>query len=216
MQDTQAGRPSRRREQADARREQLLRTALDVFARQGVAESTIKDLAAAAGVTEGLIYHYFESKSALLTAVIERFAPVPEMTSILEKIDPLPVREALTHLLGGLLSLYEERRQFMTLIVTETQRNPEVQAVLGRILAGGMELARQFVVRRQERGELRQVDPTLVVRTLQGPIFFYFLMQARLSPPFPTLDRDALVNGVVDLVLHGALPEPHGGAEERG
>src|ERR1041385_4982883 len=51
-----------RRQQAEQRRIQLLDTALEVFAAHGFDGTSVKDLAEAAGVTQGLLYHYFASR----------------------------------------------------------------------------------------------------------------------------------------------------------
>ena len=64
------------------RREQILESALRVFARKGFARSTNKDIAIEAGITPGLIYHYFESKEALLQAVIEESSPIQSIRSL--------------------------------------------------------------------------------------------------------------------------------------
>jgi AcrR family transcriptional regulator len=57
---------------ATARREQLLDTAAELFARLGYARATTAELAKAAGVTEPIIYRHFESKKALFVALITR------------------------------------------------------------------------------------------------------------------------------------------------
>lgn len=53
------------------RREQLLRAALDLFARGDFATVTNKDLSAAAGMNPALIYYYFESKEHLFRSALE-------------------------------------------------------------------------------------------------------------------------------------------------
>ena len=57
---------------ASQRKQQLLDTALDLFARLGYARATTAELAKAAGVTEPIIYRHFESKKALFVALIDR------------------------------------------------------------------------------------------------------------------------------------------------
>lgn len=52
-------------------REHILDVALDLMARHGVHGVSMRQLAQACGVQVAAIYHYFESKDALLTAVIE-------------------------------------------------------------------------------------------------------------------------------------------------
>lgn len=56
---------------AAERREQLLAVALDVFAREGFHETSMNDVAEAAGITKPVLYQHFESKRELYLAVIE-------------------------------------------------------------------------------------------------------------------------------------------------
>jgi len=57
---------------AAQRREQLLDTAVALFAERGFSGSTTAQLAKAAGVTEPIIYRHFSSKKDLFIAVIEK------------------------------------------------------------------------------------------------------------------------------------------------
>jgi AcrR family transcriptional regulator len=54
--------PPRIRLQTDARRAQLLELGMDLFAERGYEDIAIDDLAAAAGISKGLLYHYFRGK----------------------------------------------------------------------------------------------------------------------------------------------------------
>lgn len=55
---------------ASERRQQLLKTALHVFARQGYHETSMNDLAAKAGVTKPVLYQHFESKQEMYFSVL--------------------------------------------------------------------------------------------------------------------------------------------------
>ncbi|PWW01430.1 TetR family transcriptional regulator [Hoeflea marina] len=61
-----------RREPADQRREALIASTLSLIARGGPEAATVRNIAEAAGVTQGLIRHYFSSKEELLGAAYER------------------------------------------------------------------------------------------------------------------------------------------------
>ena len=54
------------------RRHQLLDAALEIFARKGFEGTTTKEVAAAAGVTEAIIFRHFPTKQALYTAVLDQ------------------------------------------------------------------------------------------------------------------------------------------------
>ena len=72
------------------RREQIIDAAVRVFAQKGFTRATNKDIAHEAGITPGLIYHYFESKEAVLKAIIEGRSPLQVMRSMPEQTLALP------------------------------------------------------------------------------------------------------------------------------
>ncbi len=67
--DAQQG---RRDELKEKRRRQIIHAATQVFAERGFHAANVSDVAAQAGVSQGTIYWYFESKEALFAAVLEQ------------------------------------------------------------------------------------------------------------------------------------------------
>jgi len=57
--------------EAPARREEVLETALTLVSEHGVAGASLRKLAAELGMSQPSLYHYFPSKDALVTAVVE-------------------------------------------------------------------------------------------------------------------------------------------------
>src|SRR6266508_6964415 len=65
------------RRRKNARPEEIVAAALDVFVERGFAATKLEDVARRAGVTKGTIYLYFENKEALFKAVVrETIVPV--------------------------------------------------------------------------------------------------------------------------------------------
>jgi len=68
--------------QHDQRRANLLDAAASLFAKKGVAATSIEDIVKRAGVAKGTFYHYFRDRSAMLEALREcyskRFAELAE------------------------------------------------------------------------------------------------------------------------------------------
>jgi AcrR family transcriptional regulator len=58
----------------EQRREQLLDVAVELAAGGDLSAVSVQDIAARAGVSEGLLYHYFPNKDALLLAAVRRAA----------------------------------------------------------------------------------------------------------------------------------------------
>lgn len=85
---------SGRRLEPAQRREQLLDAAGELAAGSDLAGLSVQQIAAHAGVSEGLLYHYFPTKDALLLAAVQRAADA--MTGALEVAAQGPPLDALT------------------------------------------------------------------------------------------------------------------------
>jgi AcrR family transcriptional regulator len=55
-----------------AKREEILTTALEVIAREGLGRTSIRELADAAGLSQAGLLHYFDSKEELYTAILRK------------------------------------------------------------------------------------------------------------------------------------------------
>jgi AcrR family transcriptional regulator len=75
--------PEQFEEMRESRRLQIMGTALKLFALEGYGHASISRLASETGISKGLMYNYFESKEALLGAIIEH-----GMSQIMDLFDP--------------------------------------------------------------------------------------------------------------------------------
>lgn len=55
------------------RREELLRIAADLFASKGFKATTVRDIADAAGILSGSLYHHFDSKESMVDELLTSF-----------------------------------------------------------------------------------------------------------------------------------------------
>jgi AcrR family transcriptional regulator len=63
--------PEQFEEMRESRRLKIVEVALKLFALEGYGHVSISRLASEAGISKGLMYHYYKSKDALLAAIIE-------------------------------------------------------------------------------------------------------------------------------------------------
>ena len=130
MSDTGRGSTGSRRErQAEQRRNQLIDTALTLFAEHGIEATRVSDIAQTASVAQGLLYHYFPSKDALLAAIIERHGPLRMLADALATPPDRPARETLLTVGLRLYALAQERRTLLQLIVREIIWRPETRGM---------------------------------------------------------------------------------------
>jgi len=65
---------TRRRLPAEVRRKQILKSAVKVFARSNYRAARVADIAAAAGISEALLYKFFDSKQAIFLEVLQHMS----------------------------------------------------------------------------------------------------------------------------------------------
>ena len=98
----------------EARREELLDAATRLFADQGVADTAVSDIVRAVGVSQGTFYWYFESKEAVVDAVVERVSE--RIVSGVERIaheSGIDAVEKLLRMRDELLSVVSRDRELL-------------------------------------------------------------------------------------------------------
>ncbi len=185
-----------RKRRAEERRAQLLATALDVFAAKGLDGATVKDLSDAAGVAQGLLYHYFRSKEELLQAVLDEHYFLPELRRIAAPDRDRPAAEVLLELALGFADVLEQNRRVVQLMLREAPSNVAVAERIDRGRREGVRLLTDYLASRVAAGELRPHDCEASAR-----LVFYAVFAAHLSgtPPEPFL------RATIDIVMHGLV-----------
>lgn len=194
-----------RQVQAARRREQLLEVAFSLFAERGYRATSVRDITRAAGVTEAVLYHYFANKADLLSAVLDVYAPFAGYRRILDLADATPAEAVLRQLGGEFLRLLRERRQFVLTLLSEAATDPDIAAILSRLLDDIIQTVATFLDARRARGEVADgVDGRAIGAALQGGLLIHFLRQ-NVGHDMATDDR-AVVARLVDSLLVGVAP----------
>ncbi len=102
------------------RREQIIRAAIVVFRRKGFHESTTRDLAEEAGVTQSNIYNYVKSKGDILYLVCSHLVDIylTCLDEVVEKHSDPHVR--LVKAVESIISLMSEHKDELILLYNET------------------------------------------------------------------------------------------------
>ena len=161
----------RTKEDAAQTRQALLDAALEEFSRQGYQAARLQDIAKAAGVTRGAIYHHFGGKAELYNTLMEE-ASTQESGVVEAAIsEGGSLREIMTRILSYSLALLEEdrrSRQIFELSLIKAGTDPELEAVRRQRLEQGELLissTASIMAQGIIRGELRaDLDPTTVAR----------------------------------------------------
>jgi TetR/AcrR family fatty acid metabolism transcriptional regulator len=154
-----------------ARREQIVEAATRVFAKKGFRRATTREVARAAGVSEGTIYNYFKDKDALLIAILDRLNETERRAEDFEEGMATDFRGFLKEYLRRRMSLIWENREVFRVVLSEMLVNVELRELyLRRVVAPTMRIAEENFRSRMKQGEVQETDVPLVMRSVAGAV----------------------------------------------
>src|SRR5262249_51371227 len=156
------------------RSEEIAAAALRVFARRGLHQTTLDDVAKEAGVSKGTIYLYFKNKEEVFIAAAQQV--VPALDEIISKQSASShTAEDIEHVLRSVArTMYRRFRTptylaFFGLIAAETLRHPEWgQLYFERIVLALNRRLAELLQNAMTAGIARKLDPILTARAFAG------------------------------------------------
>jgi len=163
----------------ESRRKQIMDAALELFASKGYSNCSISQLSAHAGISKGLMYNYFDSKEALLLAIIEE--GIGEIMSMIDPnhdgiLEPEEVEGFIRNTFKGIRS----NMQFWVLFITVVLQPPVKEFLEGKPFSNVME---RFAPRLLEYFEkMGYEDPYLEMLTFSAMIEGYGVLLVYIFP----------------------------------
>jgi TetR/AcrR family fatty acid metabolism transcriptional regulator len=153
----------------EARRNQILDAAAQVFAEKGFHRATTREIASTAGISEGTIYNYFDNKESLLIGIMFRLARLESLNDELLEALQGDVRELFIALFGQRSSHIEQAQETIKAVLPGVMVNPELrerfhQQFVLRIAT----VLEQYIQTRIDLGHIRPVDAPLAARAIQS------------------------------------------------
>ena len=201
------GRSLRAQSRREARRRQLLETALTVFAERGYHATAVSDLVRAAGVARGTFYLYFPSKHALFEDLLDDV--LTEVHACIEPVDvqpgaPSPVRQ-LEDNVTRLLSLARTRPEVLRMVLREAVGlDAELDAKLDAFHGRLFDLTEGSLRLGMSMGLVRPCQPHVVARCLVGAVKEVVLSRL-LTGDLDAEDRRGLARELLSFAAQGIL-----------
>jgi AcrR family transcriptional regulator len=198
---------------AEDRRDQILDSALEVFANKGFHEASIADVCARARIARGTLYQYFGDKRDLLSALMDRI--VSRVIDAVHEWQPVELPRNAPWTRADNIAYIEARcGQIMTAVFTDT----DTASVILRI-ARGTGFVRESLARIDEhviasieadmrvgmdRGVLRRFDPHVVAQFIVGGIEKIVLTALDEGRP---LEVAPITREIAELLSSGFVPD---------
>lgn len=116
-------------------RDRILDAADALFAEQGFAAVSVRDIAERAGVTKALVFYHFESKAKLFGGVVEGYYARHAEALVRGAAGGGDRREKLHRMLDAYLDFLEENRRYVALVQREIAAGSEAMAPIRKGLS---------------------------------------------------------------------------------
>jgi AcrR family transcriptional regulator len=186
-------------------RERLIRAARACFARYGYDRTTNADIAKAANITTGAIYHYFDSKAALFTATTKQVEELLLGGLRLAAAGADTTVAKLHSVLEAAVRLGEQGEdlaRFVAIAPVELERRAEFRALHESLFGEVIEFFSDIVDEGKARGELRANADSRAVAEMLFASSFGIALQAGLYGDQISLRK---VVDAFELLLGGEL-----------
>lgn len=163
---------------SDDRRRQLLSHAIALFSKHGFSGTRTKDIAAACGVSEAILFRHFATKEDLYHAILDIHEAaagndewMAEMQAMAKRRDDLGFIRCL---LAQILKSFREDTTFHRLMLYAALEGHSLPSMFHERMGSSMhDFLRSYVVLRQREGAFRKGDPDALVMLLASPAMQY-------------------------------------------
>jgi TetR/AcrR family transcriptional regulator len=199
---------------ATERRQQLVRVAIDLFSRKGFKGTTTREIAAAAGVTEAIIFRHFETKEHLHTAIIDQKLNSPQtaqwisgLTLAMEHDDDEAV---IRQLIGAIIATSKTDPKFERLMLYAALEGNEIALLhMRQNTAFIADVFRRYFGRRQKQGGLYPLNPDAALTAIVGMARQWALSKYVHDFKEKCLSEQQAIDSFTQIAMHGlCVPQP--------
>jgi AcrR family transcriptional regulator len=189
----------------DLKRQEILQTAIQLFAKNGFRGTTTRDLASQSDVNEAIIFRYFTNKSELYRAILEeKVHQGDEHYREVEQMAKTSDIQAFLEFIGHrFLERHECDSTFMRLLLFSALEGHELADMFLAAFAVRDPMV-AYIEKQMDAGAFRRMDPYLAARAFLGMFVAHTQMQEIFGQKKTReFDRSEVVRTFVSIYLSG-------------
>ncbi len=189
-------------------RQQILKTAIQLFAQKGFRGTTTREIALAAGVNEVTIFRHFASKQELYTAILEIKSSEAGLTSWLVDLAEFAERRDDTGLFlfaaSNILAHYRRDADFLALKLYSSLEGHELAQKYRELqICPLFRFLRDYIVNRQREGAFHRCNPDIAVQAFIGSVYNHAVCLHFSEVDFIKLTEEETAREFTEVFLRG-------------
>lgn len=201
--------PHTARRRPQERPDEILSAALEIFTEKGFAAARVEDIAKRAGLSKGAVYLYFESKDAMLKALVEQSAgQIANAASTLSLIgaeeDPAKAYRAILKMVLTAMT-DPDISAAPRLVLSEAGKFPDLANYYRRrVIDVGRAAVTHLIEAGKRQGRFRDVASEAATLAVMGPAVAQMILTTIFRrEDDPDYDPGDLADAIADIVLNG-------------
>ncbi len=186
------------KEELSNRRREIFEAAVHLFLEKGFQETSMREIAEAAGIGKSSLYDYFETKDDILLFVLEEGTLI--LTNQAQAIAhlPIPAEARLRQIMERQMDFFQVNKNLYLKLTLEIQRlKPESQKRIQERRYAYQDLVRAIIEEGIRNGSFRKVNALISARLLINSLL------SILFTTRPTGDVQEMFNETMHIILHG-------------
>lgn len=186
------------------RRRQLLDCAIELFAKHGFNGTRTKDIAAAAGVSESILFRHFATKEDLYHAILETQESYDWLGELKRHGARHDDRALLHCLVRQIVDSFRQNPAFHRLMLYARLEGHMLAGLFHeRMGAPAHEFLRGYVAQRQRDGVFRDGDPAVLVLQAVAPVLHYSMCKHVFGIDVLRLSDEEMIEELSNLAVAG-------------
>lgn len=187
-------------------RQEIMEAAYELFLVRGYAATSMRQVAARAGLALGGIYNHFASKETIFTELIMERHPYRQILPI---ILAAPSDDPETFVRSAAKTMLEElgkRPDFIKLMLIEIVEfnGRNMPRIIERVLPQVLPFIQKFG---DQKGLLREMPPFVFFRAFLGLFFSYYITELMIAGTAADLSQQNALDHFVEIFLHGVMAD---------
>jgi len=180
----------------------IIDSAYHLFASQGYAATSMRQISDGAGLALGSIYNHFGSKDEIFEAVVLKRHPIYSVLPLIKDIQADSVDDLFRHSAHNMVRVFQQHPEFLNLLLIEIVefKSKHMQLVLEKIYPDVIEISRLLD---PFSNDLQDLPLPLLLRAFISMFFSFFVTEMLLNNFLPQSFDENSLDMFIEIFLNG-------------
>lgn len=186
----------------------ILNSACELFSEKGYSATSTNEIAKKAGVSEGTIFRYFNTKNHILKGLLVQLIELvvdnialPPIEKILKNEKNKDDKEIFREIIMDRMELVHNNFKLFKVIASEAIFHDDIREIIySKLISRATLIVENYYDRMVENGTARKLPPKIVFSSIVGSMFM-FIIKRNLDSAYEDVSQDENIDEDIDILI---------------